>query len=352
VVDDRYESAMGNLVLETPRYCLVAFAGTTSRSASNGDDRPGESILEALNESGESDDWDSKGYDSNECDASMRRIEAELAQKELEEKQATAKQVFVTNKGDDAGQRAADPPSQAAQDVEAAKEQGNPHLADDTAMEELPEIQGGPRPLQPAIPEVHRLEDFMTPMDKIVYGTLGDPITPDYIRDMNDLEKKRREILKEAKRVQKMGKKLDGDITQAQDTLKHARNMEEKYVTLIQHQMEEGGDSQLARNLEFTVATAEMLARMYIKNPPYVDKNLNEVMATPIGNIVAAKELLENNRTLAVMETAVKIMTKALVQQVTRVNLTNVLDEGLRIGEIGHQMNSKVRLVEIGVYRK
>jgi fido (protein-threonine AMPylation protein) len=36
----------------------------------------------------------------------------------------------------------------------------------------------------------------------------------------------------------------------------------------------------------------------------------------------------------------------------TRVNSTNVLDEGLRIGEIGRRMNSKVRLVEIGVYRK
>jgi hypothetical protein len=92
----------------------------------------------------------------------MRRIEAELAQKELEEKQAAAKQVFVTNKGDDARQRAADPPSQAAQDVEAAKEQGNPPLAADTATEQLPEIPGGPRPLQPTIPEVHRPEDFTT----------------------------------------------------------------------------------------------------------------------------------------------------------------------------------------------
>jgi hypothetical protein len=36
----------------------------------------------------------------------------------------------------------------------------------------------------------------------------------------------------------------------------------------------------------------------------------------------------------------------------TRVNSTNVLDEGLRIGEIGRRMNSKVKLVEIGVYRK
>jgi hypothetical protein len=77
VVDDRYESAMSNLALETPWYCLVAFTGITSGSASNGEDSPGESILEALNESGESDDWDSKGYDSDHYDAAMRRIEAE-----------------------------------------------------------------------------------------------------------------------------------------------------------------------------------------------------------------------------------------------------------------------------------
>jgi hypothetical protein len=89
---------MSNLALETPRYCLVAFAGTTSGSASNGDDSPSESILEALKESGESNDWDSKGYDSDHYDAPMRRIEAELAQQEIEEKQAAAKQVFTTNK--------------------------------------------------------------------------------------------------------------------------------------------------------------------------------------------------------------------------------------------------------------
>jgi hypothetical protein len=57
----------------------------------------------------------------------------ELAQKEVKEKQAAAKQVFVTNKGDDAGQGAADPPSQVTQDVEAAKEQGDPPLAANTA---------------------------------------------------------------------------------------------------------------------------------------------------------------------------------------------------------------------------
>jgi hypothetical protein len=54
---------------------------------------------------------------------------------------------------------------------------------------------------------------------------------------------------------------------------------------------------------------------MYIKYPPSVDKNHDEVRATPVENIVAAKELLENNQTSAAMETTVKLMTKALVQQ-------------------------------------
>jgi hypothetical protein len=132
---------------------------------------------------------------------------------------------------------------------------------------------------------------------------------------VNNLEKKRRAILKEAKRVEKMGQQLDDDIAKAQDTLKRARNMEEKYVTLIQNQMNEGGDPQLVRNLEFTVPTGETLAKMYIKNPPYVDKNRDEVRAMPVENIMAAKELLEHNKSPAALETAVKLMTKALVQQ-------------------------------------
>jgi hypothetical protein len=117
----------------------------------------------------------------------MRRIEAEIAQQEIEEKQAAAKQVFMTNKGDDVGQATGDPPSQAAHDGDAGKEQGNLPPATDPTTEQLPEIQGRPRPLQPAVPVVHHPEDFMTPMDKVIYGTLGDPITPDYIRNSGSL---------------------------------------------------------------------------------------------------------------------------------------------------------------------
>jgi hypothetical protein len=150
--------------------------------------------------------------------------------------------VFVTNKGDDAGQTTGDPPSQAVHDGDAGNEQGNPPPAADPATEQLPEIHGRPRPLLPAIPEDQHPEEFTTPLDKVVYGTLADPITPDYVRDVNGLEKKMRALLKEAKRVEKMGKQVDDDIAKAQDTLKRARNMEEKYATLIQNQINEGGD--------------------------------------------------------------------------------------------------------------
>jgi hypothetical protein len=61
--------------------------------------------------------------------------------------------------------------------------------------------------------------------------------------------------------------------------------------------------------------TAETLAKMHIKNPPYVDKNCDEVRATPVENIVAAKELLENNRTSAALDTVIKLMSKAMAQQ-------------------------------------
>jgi hypothetical protein len=42
----------------------------------------------------------------------------------------------------------------------------------------------------------------------------------------------------------------------------------------------------------------------------------------------------------------------AEIWPVTRVNSTNVLDEGLMIGEVGRRMNSKVKSVEQGAYGK
>jgi hypothetical protein len=50
--------------------------------------------------------------------------------------------------------------------------------------------------------------------------------------------------------------------------------------------------------------------------------------------------------------TTIDPKTRSPKHYVTRFNSANVLNEGLRIGEIGHRMNSKVKLVEIGVYRK
>jgi hypothetical protein len=45
-------------------------------------------------------------------------------------------------------------------------------------------------------------------------------------------------------------------------------------------------------------------------------------------------------------------LVQSQIGTMTRVNSTNVLDEGLRIGKRGRQMNSKVKSVKQGVYRK
>jgi hypothetical protein len=47
-----------------------------------------------------------------------------------------------------------------------------------------------------------------------------------------------------------------------------------------------------------------------------------------------------------------KYETIEIVQLMTRVNSTNVLDEGLRIGGVGHRMNLKVKSVKQGVCQK
>jgi hypothetical protein len=61
----------------------------SSGSASNGDDSPSESILEALDEIGDSKECH-KGYDSEEYDAAMKEFEAQLTLGELEKNQVAA----------------------------------------------------------------------------------------------------------------------------------------------------------------------------------------------------------------------------------------------------------------------
>jgi hypothetical protein len=57
---------------------------------------------------------------------------------------------------------------------------------------------------------------------------------------------------------------------------------------------------------------------------------------------------------LAPVPGRLKALSKCMTQSlgVTRVNSTNVLDEGLMIGGIGRWMNSKVKSVKQGVHRK
>jgi hypothetical protein len=91
-----------------------------------GDGSPSEFILEALNESGDLEDCDDKGYYSDEYDAAMKQFEADLALEELREKQAAAKHVFMTSKGEDGSQAAADLPAPTTKEAQASGVQDDP----------------------------------------------------------------------------------------------------------------------------------------------------------------------------------------------------------------------------------
>jgi hypothetical protein len=97
-----------------------------------------------------------------------------------------------------------------------------------------------------------------------------------------------------------------------------------------------------------------------------VDKQGNIIPKTPEAALVAAQAYLHITRPnpgdprehmhraalQGLKMVGNKLSAKEEEAHLTRVNSANVLDEGLRIGEIGRRMNSKVRLVEIGVYQK
>jgi hypothetical protein len=156
--------------------------GVSSGSAFDGDDNPSESILEALNETGNSKDCDNKGYDFDDYDVIIKQFEAELAREELGKKQAATKQVFLASKGDDGGYAAADLPTPAAKDVQASGAQDIPPPTTSAANDDPPVIHGGPMPSQPTILEDRPAKDFITPADKVMYGTLADPITLSTLR--------------------------------------------------------------------------------------------------------------------------------------------------------------------------
>jgi hypothetical protein len=63
-------------------------------------------------------------------------------------------------------------------------------------------------------------------------------------------------------------------------------------------------------------------------------------------------DMYKNIKTIKIEEYSIAEKQISLVWHVTRVNSANVQYEGLRIGRIGHQMNSKVKSVKQGMCQK
>jgi hypothetical protein len=240
------------------------------------------------------EDYDNETYNFDEYDAAMKEFEAKLAREELEKQQAIIKRAFITSKGDERDQAMTDSQAPAAKDPQAAGAQDTLPLPAATPTEELSVIHGGPRPTLPMLSKDRPAQDFITPMDNVMYGSLLiDSITPEHFKDISDLDKKRRDILKDAKYIKEKNKKLYMDIRKMQHTIKCARNLEEKYNKLLQENIK--SDPRLIQNLGFVAP--EMAARLIVpvQNPPYYDKIREEVMATPIENIEVAVAILEND---------------------------------------------------------
>jgi hypothetical protein len=148
------------------------------KTASNGDDNRNESVIEALDVVGVLEDYGNETYNFDEYDAAMKEFEARLAHEELEKQQAIVKQVFITSKGDGRDQATTDSQAPAAKDPQAAGAQDTPPPLAAAPTEELPVIYGGPRSALPMLSEDRPAQDFITPMDKVMYGSLlTDPIT-------------------------------------------------------------------------------------------------------------------------------------------------------------------------------
>jgi hypothetical protein len=80
------------------------------------------------------------------------------------------------------------------------------------------------------------------------------------------------------------------------------------------------------------------------------------MLATEEAAMVGTKVLLFWTTTMIVHNKPLGVVSEGPREDtgdpLTRVNSTHVLNEGLRIREIGRRMNSKVKSVEIGVCQK
>ena len=139
-------------------------------------------------------------------------------------------------------------------------------------------------------------DPFVTPANNAAYGeTLMEPITLQNIRNVTELDEKRRSLLEEAKHIAMLQEKLDRQMAEADKHLAGAKELATEYKKLITQQANPRqaalNDPKLGKKLDFTLA-AKPDGRPIVIKGYYNDRHGRQVFATPIENVAIAKDIL------------------------------------------------------------
>ena len=102
-----------------------------------------------------------------------------------------------------------------------------------------PPEQAAPANAATAPPEVpapssNVRDPFVTPENIAIYGeTLVQPITVETIKDLNQLNEKRKQLLQEAEYAVKTQAKLDQQLAEVKKTMEEANNLKTEYKRMI-----------------------------------------------------------------------------------------------------------------------
>ena len=122
-----------------------------------------------------------------------------------------------------------------------------------------------------------------------------EPITLEHIRNVTELDEKRRNLLEEAKHITMLQEKLDRQMAEADKHLAGAKELATEYKKLIAQQANPRqaalNDPKLGKKLDFTSAAKPDGKPIIIKGY-YHDKHGRQVFATPVENVAMAKDIL------------------------------------------------------------
>ena len=130
-----------------------------------------------------------------------------------------------------------------------------------------------------------------------MYGeTLVQPITAETIKDLNQLNEKRRKLLEEAEYTVKTQAKLDQQLAEVKKTMEEANNLKTEYKRMIAakdvaHDVAKN-DPALRRRMDFASAKKPD-SRPIVIQGAYKDSKGRQVFSTPIDNFAMAREILK-----------------------------------------------------------